>query len=402
MIEDTPVGQRVRIIDWGVAKIVADETKANLTRIISTAGESQDDDIKTRGILLGTPKFIAPEHFGQAGAEWSPASDVFALGMILFRMITGRPVRRESYIGECLTAADRQMLKAACGEVGELAQVVLLCLSEIREERLSAGAVQDSLRRIHDRVTGTTVTPREVASTAVSVPLRPLDHDNATHVAVPRGRHDEEGGGTAPVPRAASPRSAAPPEPDEVIEAPRRGPGWVAAAVALLVGIVGGVAVGRFALSEPPAPTDVAASASVASTAPAVPEPAVAEPAVAEPPTLPPDPNRIDAKAIVRAEPKAKVLVLEQGGYKELGTTPVEIAFTHRYEARRLRLEAVEKANVYTPKEQDVFALDVLDKAQEQDPPTIDVALDCANVFDPACNSYQKKFDKAFDKEAGE
>ncbi len=64
---------RVKVLDFGIAKIVKDsETKANATR------------------SLGTPLYMAPEQFQLRRAVTS-ATDIFALGMIAFTLLVGKP-----------------------------------------------------------------------------------------------------------------------------------------------------------------------------------------------------------------------------------------------------------------------------------------------------------------------
>lgn len=64
---------RVKVLDFGIAKIVADGAMSGQTK------ES-----------LGTPLYMAPEQFMMA-ANISGATDVFALGLISFTMLVGKP-----------------------------------------------------------------------------------------------------------------------------------------------------------------------------------------------------------------------------------------------------------------------------------------------------------------------
>lgn len=63
----------VKILDFGVAKLVADG-KSN---VLGTQA-------------LGTPMFMAPEQL-MPGAKLSPATDIYAFGLVAFSLLTGRP-----------------------------------------------------------------------------------------------------------------------------------------------------------------------------------------------------------------------------------------------------------------------------------------------------------------------
>ena len=69
--------------DEGIRVVVTDFGLARTTRI---EGQSELQLTRT-GQLLGTPAFMAPEQF--EGGEITPATDVYALGVVIFQMVTG-------------------------------------------------------------------------------------------------------------------------------------------------------------------------------------------------------------------------------------------------------------------------------------------------------------------------
>jgi serine/threonine protein kinase len=63
---------RVKILDFGLARI-ADSTDPNITQT---------------GVILGTPAYMSPEQ--ASGAELDARTDLFSLGTVLYRMVTGK------------------------------------------------------------------------------------------------------------------------------------------------------------------------------------------------------------------------------------------------------------------------------------------------------------------------
>jgi WD40 repeat protein/serine/threonine protein kinase len=63
-----------KVTDFGLAK-----------RLDDPAGLTQS------GVILGTPSYMAPELTGLAGKAIGPAVDIYALGAILYELLTGRP-----------------------------------------------------------------------------------------------------------------------------------------------------------------------------------------------------------------------------------------------------------------------------------------------------------------------
>jgi serine/threonine protein kinase/tetratricopeptide (TPR) repeat protein len=67
------VGGTVKVLDFGLATAAGD-SRENLTR---------------SGALLGTPRYMAPEQL--AGDPTDARTDIYAAGLVLFEMLTGRP-----------------------------------------------------------------------------------------------------------------------------------------------------------------------------------------------------------------------------------------------------------------------------------------------------------------------
>jgi len=67
-------GIRVVLTDFGVAR--------------RSSAPSQDPSLTASNVLLGTPDYMAPEQLELEDA--TPASDIYAMGLVLFEMITGK------------------------------------------------------------------------------------------------------------------------------------------------------------------------------------------------------------------------------------------------------------------------------------------------------------------------
>ncbi len=69
----------VRVLDFGVAKVIADATTDATTTYVSTL----------TGMIVGTPRYMSPEQC--LGQKVGTKSDLYSLGILLYEMLAGRP-----------------------------------------------------------------------------------------------------------------------------------------------------------------------------------------------------------------------------------------------------------------------------------------------------------------------
>ncbi|MEC9071091.1 MAG: serine/threonine-protein kinase [Myxococcota bacterium] len=125
----------VKVLDFGVAKM-AEQVGSG-------------DSLTGTGVAVGSPRYMAPE---QACAEGvTTSADLYALGGILYELLTGVPVFQHSLPMECLIAHLRESpSRPRVGGVelaGPLVDLVMRCLSKLPSERPdSAAAMLDELR----------------------------------------------------------------------------------------------------------------------------------------------------------------------------------------------------------------------------------------------------------------
>lgn len=67
----------VKVVDFGLVKRIHDD-------------DDGDDELTAENTVMGSPTYIAPERFLQKDAD-GPGVDIYALGIILYEMIVGRP-----------------------------------------------------------------------------------------------------------------------------------------------------------------------------------------------------------------------------------------------------------------------------------------------------------------------
>jgi eukaryotic-like serine/threonine-protein kinase len=127
-----------KITDFGLAK-----------RMDSTTGQTQS------GAILGTPQYMAPEQAAGKSKRVGPATDIYALGAILYELITGRPpFQGETPLETVLQVArdapiPPRLLNPALPR--DLETITLKCLQKDAARRYtSAQDLADDLARFRD------------------------------------------------------------------------------------------------------------------------------------------------------------------------------------------------------------------------------------------------------------
>jgi serine/threonine-protein kinase len=234
LVRDNEVagGERVKLLDFGIAKLTGDEHAATS---------------KTQtGAIMGTPLYMSPEQCRGAG-EVDHRSDIYALGCMLYHLLVGRPPFVGVGLGEILamqlyeTATPPSVVLPFLG--GALDTLVMRCLAKAPGERYAdMNAVAAEIER-------------RLGTPSMLTPPGGVDIASLSHrwqVATVMSRTPTTLGGAA---------GAAPATP------PPKPPRWQQAAI---IGVLALAATGAalFAMSASRAPADAAAPASEPATTP--------------------------------------------------------------------------------------------------------------------------------------
>ena len=126
---ESPSG-RVKILDFGLAR-----------------GSTHDVGLTQEGAIIGTPAYMAPEQSRGEAVDYR--CDLFSLGCVLYRMLTGLPpFRGEDTLSTLMAVAKHQPLPPArLGFPQDLSDLVMGLLEKTPDKRpASAGAVAAALR----------------------------------------------------------------------------------------------------------------------------------------------------------------------------------------------------------------------------------------------------------------
>jgi tRNA A-37 threonylcarbamoyl transferase component Bud32 len=121
-------GERVKILDFGIAKLSEEAPRGQRTMA---------------GVLMGTPAYMSPEQC-RGAVELDHRSDIYALGCVLFHLVVGRPPFIADGVGDIIASHLRTPAIAPSLFVGgvmpEVDAIVLRCLAKAPAERFASMA----------------------------------------------------------------------------------------------------------------------------------------------------------------------------------------------------------------------------------------------------------------------
>lgn len=135
LIESAHGAERVKVLDFGIAKLKETKTDAFLTKA---------------GTIIGTPQYMSPEQC--QGKPLDPTSDVYSIGVVLYEMLTGEvPFDGENtlqIVYNQLHELPRPLQEAAPDVPAPIVAVVMRALEKLPERRQSSAAeLSEELQR---------------------------------------------------------------------------------------------------------------------------------------------------------------------------------------------------------------------------------------------------------------
>ncbi|MGC5332508.1 serine/threonine-protein kinase [Micromonospora sp. DT62] len=132
----------VKVVDFGISALVGEKEKG------------------PDGTLLGTPAYLAPERLDNG--QVSPATDVYAVGLLLYRMLTGRLPWQASTTTQMLRAHmynEPEPMPPVPGLPDEVRELVSRCLAKRPGDRPATPEVARTLAEAAGMISAVPVSP---------------------------------------------------------------------------------------------------------------------------------------------------------------------------------------------------------------------------------------------------
>jgi serine/threonine protein kinase len=175
-----------RLTDFGIARIL------------------NVPSMTTPNAVVGTPHYMAPEAFH--GVTPSPATDVYALGVLLYELVSGQPPYLSDSVPELMRMHAEGRPQRRPGIPDELWKLIRSCLSAKPRQRPAAPALVRDLRQLARKLTEV---PALLPPAPPSLPAVDPDDMAVDPPELRRSVHVVDSG-RRPVPPPRRPRNAAP------------------------------------------------------------------------------------------------------------------------------------------------------------------------------------------------
>ena len=126
-----------KLMDFGLAKATPSSAAPSSSLTMTMSGPSVDHPLTAQGTIVGTFQYMSPEQ--TEGQEADARSDIFAMGALLYEMVTGKRAftgkSQSSIIAAILASEPTPISTVQPMTPPALAQVVKTCLAKDPEER---------------------------------------------------------------------------------------------------------------------------------------------------------------------------------------------------------------------------------------------------------------------------
>jgi serine/threonine-protein kinase len=136
-------GTRIRLTDFGIARVL------------------DGPRLTTTGAILGTPNYMAPEVI--EGGPASTGADVYALGIILYELLTGRPPFDDDCDTAILLHHTRALAQPITGMSARFWALIQVCLQRDPTRRPAAETLVTTLGRLAEESAGIPAIPPQCA-----------------------------------------------------------------------------------------------------------------------------------------------------------------------------------------------------------------------------------------------
>src|SRR5262249_22819761 len=138
--------------DFGLAKLINKSVMGSAPD--DTSSKTNEESISIVGIVSGTPAYMSPEQV--RGDDLDPRADIFALGLLLYEMATGRAAfggRTGGAIIEAILTRTPESVRSLNPQLPpQLEEIINKCIEKDRDRRYASAAVVRadllSLRRV--------------------------------------------------------------------------------------------------------------------------------------------------------------------------------------------------------------------------------------------------------------